>query len=99
MPYFNDETYFERRADTRFTTYDVGTHAPVSGIYKCTLCGHEIVIDEPRTLPPDGDHGCKLPTLFQEFEAQNSNKAAPEKYEWRLVAAPMHQSGGKFVIK
>lgn len=58
MPYFDNKNYFKSKHDEEFAKVDeVSTPAPVSGIYRCTLCGHEIVIVKGKKLPPDGDHG------------------------------------------
>jgi hypothetical protein len=33
-----------------------GSLAPNSGIYRCTVCGHEAVSTEGNPLPPQGSH-------------------------------------------
>lgn len=90
MPYFNDNKFFTKSSSSVFTElYNVGTTAPQSGIYRCTLCGHEIVVDKGRDLPPDGDHGCKSErTLMVALSKEERN---PKKFQWQLVAAPKHR--------
>lgn len=90
MPYYNDLSFFKDSDDSVFTTlYNVSTLAPVSGIYRCTLCGHEMVIDEGRELPPDGDHGCTHETRVNLAKAGRFGQ--PRKFQWQLVAAPKHR--------
>ncbi|WP_156478924.1 hypothetical protein [Acetobacter senegalensis] len=90
MPYYNDRQYFTRSDSTLFTTLqDVSTAAPVSGIYRCTLCGHEIVVDKGRHLPPDGNHGCKSENALAVL--LSGRKEAAKKFQWQLVAAPIHR--------
>lgn len=91
MPYYKDNKYFTPSKSTVFTNlYDVSTLAPISGIYSCTLCGHEIVVDKDRHLPPDGDHGCKSETTLG--VALLGLQREPKKFKWRLVAAPKHRN-------
>ena len=90
MPYYNNGTFFTLSHHSLFTTlYGVSTLAPVSGIYRCTLCGHEIVVDQGRHLPPDGDHGCKSESKLE--LANQKIFREPRKFQWQLVAAPKHR--------
>lgn len=91
MPYFNNVDFFEYSDDSVFTTlYDVSTPAPVSGIYRCTLCGHEMVIDKDRNLPPDGRHNL---TASVSKHVIDKLQKSPKGFKWELVAAPKHHDG------
>jgi hypothetical protein len=37
-------------------TYHPGTNTPISGIYRCTKCGHEVTSVSGYPLPPQNHH-------------------------------------------
>lgn len=43
-------------ADTFDTFYAPGTHAPMSGIYRCAGCGREDISTAGHPLPPQNHH-------------------------------------------
>ncbi|BCZ76075.1 hypothetical protein [Komagataeibacter phage phiKX1] len=91
MPFYKNGNYFTKKENDEFSTpHNVNTDAPLSGIYRCTLCGHEIVIDKGRNLPPDGDH--KLGEKIKKH-TDDEAKSKPLGFKWELVAAPKHYSG------
>ncbi|MCP1243064.1 hypothetical protein [Acetobacter lambici] len=90
MPYFHDGSLFEKSNDKVFTEpHKVGDKVPLSGIYRCTLCGHEMVIDKNETFPPDGSHGLKS-EVIDRLRGRHELLG----FKWELVAAPKHRSGG-----
>jgi len=38
------------------TFYEPGARTPLSGIYRCEGCGHEVVHTHDRPLPPQNHH-------------------------------------------
>ena len=56
-------------------THQPGVAAPFAGIYKCTVCGHEIGIAEGHILPA-------------QTHAQHDQKLG--KIEWKLIVFAQH---------
>lgn len=94
MPYVKSKSDVQESSDPLFSQeFDPGHRDPTAGIYRCTLCGHEIAIAGDKVLPPDGDHGCKDPVPETILGAVFSGKQAAPKFKWKLVAAPVHRHG------
>jgi len=57
MAEYQDDGHVKLKADEEFDyAYNPGEQAPVSGIYRCRWCGHEAVVGEEKTLPPQNHH-------------------------------------------
>ena len=57
MALYQNANHVHHRQDAAFTvTHAPGVAAPYAGIYRCTVCGHEIGIAETHILPPQGHH-------------------------------------------
>lgn len=73
MPLFQDEGYFHRDGDALFNQhFTPGAETKRSGIYRCIHCGHEVVSEEGKPLPPQNNH--QHPAIFGTII-------------WKLVAA------------
>ena len=58
-------------------TYVPGAMTPVSGVYRCHVCGREIVSEENRPLPPQNHH-------------QHAYNLGPIR--WQLIVYADHQA-------
>lgn len=58
MPIVNDEKYFTQKgAGLEFNAeHGPGGEIKYSGIYRCVGCGHEVVAEKGRKLPPENHH-------------------------------------------
>lgn len=93
MPWFNNQNYFKKTSSSFFTIPDnVGDNTLVSGIYRCSLCGHEIVSVKGNKLPPDGLHG------EDALSADHLENGKAKKFQWELVAAPKHRHAHEDVV-
>ncbi|MGO8996013.1 MAG: hypothetical protein ACLQVI_22085 [Polyangiaceae bacterium] len=59
------------------TRHSPGGTTPSSGIYKCTVCGKEIVSEEKKSFPPQNHH-------------QHGLNAGP--IAWKLIVLAEHNS-------
>ena len=49
--------FFAKSDDPEFDkVHTAGSVPPHSGIYRCEGCGHEVVAERARTLPPQNHH-------------------------------------------
>jgi hypothetical protein len=59
-------------------TYSPGNTTLFSGIYRCEACGHEVVSEKGKTLPPEThpQHPANVPIAWRLVvaAAQNQNK-------------------------
>ncbi len=56
-------------------TFPPSTATPLSGIYRCDVCGHEAVSTKDHPLPPQNHH-------------QHANRLVP--IAWRLIVVSTH---------
>jgi hypothetical protein len=80
MPLFKHEVFQKSESAAFDQVYAPGTRTPYSGIYRCTVCGFEVVSTELHPLPPE--HSC----------SQHSPKwrCRHGAVRWQLVSAPIH---------
>ena len=58
MALHKDEQHVKTSNDPAFDQFHhPGNAAPYAGVYRCTVCGHEIGIAEGHTLPPERHKG------------------------------------------
>lgn len=63
MAFYKNASYLRQDNGNAFDqTYRPGAETPLSGIYRCTGCGHEMVSVKGHTLPPQNHH---THTLYQ----------------------------------
>jgi hypothetical protein len=67
-----EEFTFDKYDPEFDTEYGPGQKIEYSGIYRCTNCGREVVVEKGRKTPPHGHH---------EHDGY-------EEILWRLVARP-----------
>lgn len=73
MAYYQDKTKLEHEANAVFDgKHKPGEKAPYSGIYECTVCGHEAVSTMGHPLPPHNHH---------------KHTQAGQHIEWKLIVA------------
>jgi hypothetical protein len=57
MAIYKHDNFLDHSEDTAFDPeHKPGTVPPHSGIYRCMGCGHEIVAEHGRQLPPENHH-------------------------------------------
>lgn len=57
MALYKYSTHLTQNSDGAFdAVHAPGVSAPYAGIFRCTVCGHEIGIASGHTLPPQGHH-------------------------------------------
>lgn len=87
MPLYKDKSAFVLDVAPEFEAIlKPHSETPVSGIYQCVYCGHEIVSVKGAPLPPTRDTQGHDPAMCQ---------CSPQKVAWRLVAAAIHQQRDK----
>jgi hypothetical protein len=64
------------RADEFATLHDPGAKVPFSGIYKCEVCGFELVAEKLRPLPSEDN-----------WHRHNQNQGP---IKWRLIVHAFH---------
>ena len=74
MALFKNPSVFVQSADAAFDVlYNPGSVPAYSGIFRCNGCGHEVVGEHTRSLPPQNHH--------QHSPAQGSIR-------WQMTAHP-----------
>jgi len=92
-----------------------GEKAPCSGLLECTKCGHRMVINKKRTVPPcqkcgnsewiyiettDCDGGCYITTAtFQALHTQNDFCEELELFRWYRDNILVKEPDGKILIE
>lgn len=77
MALYKDAKYLRHDNGTAFDAiHSPGGQTPLSGIYKCEGCGHEITSVEGHPFPPQNHH---QHNHFQGY------------IRWRLIVATWHQ--------
>lgn len=72
MAYYKDATHLQQNNDANFDLHrHPGTQTPYSGIYRCVVCGHEVVSTHQHPLPPQNHH-------------QHANR---QQITWQLLVA------------
>lgn len=81
MPYYKYNTAFKQDNSAAFDSIlTPGTRTPHSGVYRCTVCGFEVVSTEGHPLPPE--HSCS--------EHSPKWRCRHGVVRWQLVSAPIH---------
>lgn len=80
MPYYKHSVFTQSDSTAFDHIYAPGTKTPYSGIYRCTVCGFEVVSTEGHPLPPE--HSCS-----QHSPRWTCRHGA---VRWQLVTAPIH---------
>jgi hypothetical protein len=74
MALYKYAAYLTQSTDAAFDAlHNPGVPTPHSGIYRCEGCGHEIVSETGKTLPPQNHHQHPNPRLA---------------IQWRLAVYP-----------
>ena len=77
MALYNNINYLTQSNDNAFSVdYNPGTQPPHSGIYRCMGCGHEVVAEQSRQLPPQNHH---------------QHSAAQGHIRWRMIVYADHR--------
>lgn len=78
MALYNSSSYLTKSDDEAFNKdYNPGSQPPHSGIYRCTGCGHEVVAEEKRQLPPQNHH---------------QHTAAQGNIRWKMIVYADHRT-------
>ncbi len=78
MALYKEEKYVKKSDDKAFdTTFNPGQAPEHSGIYRCTGCGHEVVAEQSRQLPPQNHH-------------QHTTSQGPIR--WKMLVYAQHQA-------
>jgi hypothetical protein len=81
LPNYKNTRYFSEVQSGAFDViHNPGELTPVSGIYRCVVCGFEVTSIEGRPLPPErscAQHGLKW-------------RANGGPVRWQLAAATIH---------
>jgi len=80
MPFYKHSVFTKSDSAAFDQTYPPGARTPYSGIYRCEVCGFEVVSTEGHPLPPE--HSCV------QHSAQWQCRHGIVR--WRLVTAPVH---------
>ena len=57
MAVYKHDNYLRHRNDAIFDTLlETNTAAPYSGIYRCEICGQEVISQKSTPLPPETHH-------------------------------------------
>lgn len=77
MAIYKNPKYLTQLLDSSFDKiHEASTLTPISGIYRCEGCGHEIVSVKYHRLPPQNHH---------------QHKPEQGKIRWRLIVSGSHQ--------
>jgi hypothetical protein len=77
MALYKYSEYLQVSKDTAFdATHHPGATCPVSGIYRCDNCGHEVASNQNQPLPPQN-------------HAQHNTSNGP--IVWRLIVFAQHR--------
>ena len=80
MPYFKHSVFTQSNSAAFDHIYTPGTITPISGIYRCTVCGFEVVSTAGHPLPPE--HSCS--------RHSGNWRCREGVVRWQLVSAPIH---------
>jgi hypothetical protein len=76
MALYKDQTKLQHNGDAAFDVFhSPSTPTPYSGIYRCRVCGHEIVSTYTHPLPPQNHH----------------QHPAGQPIQWQLIVFAQHQ--------
>jgi len=77
MAHYKYPAFLEQRQDAAYDAlYHPGNITPDSGIYRCQMCGWEVVSERNKSFPPQNHH----------------THPGREPIQWRLIVFAVHMN-------